>query len=101
MITPLQLDSYHYKCRNCHKLHVGPTRTLDFQCVQERQLERGLERIHEAELSTECDCDQPVKITFQVREYPEGNFSYHGYRSADAEMLLDPKVREHMVFVDV
>jgi len=101
MITPLQIDSYHYRCRNCRKLHGGPTRTLDFLCVQERQLERGVERIHEADFTAVCDCDQPVKITFQVREYPEGNFSYHGCKSADADMLVDPNIREHMVIVDV
>jgi hypothetical protein len=99
--TQLQLDSCHYKCRNCNKLHVTPTRILDFRCVEERQLEHGVERIHEADFITSCDCDQPIKITFQVREYPEGMFDYYGNRSSDAEVLLPPKVREHEVIVDL
>lgn len=103
MVTPvqLQLDSCHYKCRNCHKLHVAPTRIVSFNCVEERQLDRGIERIYEADFTTSCDCDQPINITFQVREYPEGIFDYHGNRSSNAEVLLPPKVREHEVLVDL
>jgi hypothetical protein len=101
MITSLQLDSYHYKCKCCYKLQVGPTRILDFKCVREQTTEHGLERIHEADFLSVCDCDQPIRITFRVREHPEGVFDYHGYQSADAEIIVAPKVREHTDFVDV
>lgn len=100
MITPLQLDSYQYKCRCCLKLHAGPTRVLDFKCVKEQKLERGTERIHEAVFQAVCECDEPINIIFRVREYPEGMFSYHGYQSADADIIVEPKVREHMEIVD-
>jgi hypothetical protein len=82
------------------KLHSGPTRTLEFQCVKEQKLDKGWERIHEAVFSSTCDCDQAIKITFKVREYPEGYFDYHGYQSSDAEILVAPKVREHVDIVD-
>ena len=101
MIMSFQLDSYHYKCKCCYKLHAGPTRIVDFQCVKEQILEHGLERIYEGDFSSVCDCDQPIKITFRVREHPEGIFDYHGYQSADAEIIVAPKVREHMDVVDV
>ena len=100
MSTRLQIDSHHYKCKACLKLHVGPTRTLDFHCIREQPSEHGWERIHEAEFSQTCACDQVVKIIFQVRECPPGNFSYHGYRSADADLLAAPKIREHEDIVD-
>jgi len=100
MITPIQIDSYHYKCKNCYKLHAGPTRTLDFKCVKEQQLESGRERIFEADFLSVCDCDQPIKITFRVREHPEGILSYHSFQSRDAELLMVPRVREHAEIVD-
>lgn len=99
MTTTLQIDSYHYKCKSCYKLHSGPTRILDFQCVKEQMVEHGLERIYEGNFSAVCDCDQPIKITFRVRECPEGILSYLGYRSADAEIIIEPKVREHSALV--
>ncbi len=101
MIVSLQLDSYHYKCKSCHKLHLGPTRTFNFSCVEEKMTEQGPERIYEAAYSSVCDCTQIVKITFRVREHPEGIFDYDGYHSSDAEIIIDPKVREHVDFVDV
>jgi len=100
MITPIQIDSYHYKCKNCYKLHAGPTRTLEFKCFKEQILESGLERIYEADFLSVCDCDQPIKITFRVREHPESILSYHGYQSSDAELLIEPKVSEHTEIVD-
>jgi hypothetical protein len=60
-----------------------------------------MERIWEAGFSSVCDCDQPIQITFRVREYPESILSYHGYESAAAEMLVDPKIREHQVIVNI
>ena len=95
MNTTLQIDSYQYKCKSCYKLHTGPTRTLDFTCLTERRRDRGVERIYEAEVTFHCHCEQPIQITFKVREYPEGIFDYHGYRSSDADITIDPKVREH------
>ncbi|HZI31735.1 MAG TPA: hypothetical protein VFF11_05300 [Candidatus Binatia bacterium] len=100
MTTSLQLDSYHYKCKFCHKLHVGPTLTFDFRCVAEQMTGRGLERIYEADFSSVCDCSENIKITFKAREHPEGIFDYLGYDSPDAEIIVEPKVREHMVIVD-
>lgn len=99
MTTPLQVDSFQYKCRSCHKLHSGPTRILDFMCIREQMLEHGLERIYEGVFSTVCDCGQQVQIAFRVRECPEGIFSYQGFRSAEAEIIIEPKVREHDALV--
>jgi len=96
MTATLQLDSYQYKCKNCYKHHAGPTRILDFKCVKEQNLESGLERIYEADFLSVCGCDQAIKITFRVREHPEGIFDYQGYQSADAEIIIGPKVRESM-----
>jgi len=96
MITTLQIDKYQYKCRWCHKLHGGPSRVLVFTCVGEQPLSHGLERTYEGEFSSVCECDQPLAITFRAKEYPEGVFSYCGYRSADAEIIAAPTVREHM-----
>jgi hypothetical protein len=101
MNTRLQLDSHHYKCKLCRKVHVGPTRTLDFQCTQTQVLKNGVERILEAEFAAPCDCDEPLKIRFQVREYPPGIFCYLGYQSANAELLAIPNIREHEDIVDV
>jgi hypothetical protein len=100
MNASFQLDSYHYKCRSCHKSHAGPTRPLDFHCVQEKLLEHGVERIYEAGSTFHCACAQPITITFSVREHPEGNFAYHGYQSANADVIVAPKVREHMEYVE-
>ena len=100
MNAPFQLDSYHYRCKNCHKSHVGPSRTLDFHCVHEQLLEHGMERIYEADSTFGCACAQRPVITFRVREHPEGNFEYLGYRSADADVIIPPKVREHMEYVE-
>jgi hypothetical protein len=101
MPKQLQIDSCHYKCRNCNKPHVAPTRTLDFRCIREQTLEHGLERIYEAELTSHCDCDEKITITFQAREYPPGLFDYYGYRSNNAEVILAPRVREHAAIVDL
>jgi hypothetical protein len=79
---------------------VGPTRTLDFKCVKEQQRESGLERTYEADFSSVCACDQAIKITFRVREYPEGIFSYHSYQSSDADIIVEPKVRGHMEILE-
>ncbi len=68
---------------------------MEFKCVSERKLEHGPERIYEADFSSICDCDQPLIITFRAREYPEGIFSYHGCHSADAEIIVQPNIREH------
>jgi len=100
MNTRLQIDSHHYRCKSCHKVHVGPTRTLDFQCIREQLLEKGLERILEGEFTMTCDCDQTLKMKFQVREFPAGIFSYHGYQSADSDLLARPNIREHEDIVD-
>ena len=100
MNTRLQLDSHHYKCQSCHKVHVGPTRTLDFQCVRELQSEKGVERILEAEFVQRCHCYQILKLRFQVREFPPDNFSYLGCQSSDADLLAIPKVREHEEIMD-
>jgi len=91
-----QVDSYHYKCKCCHKLHAGPTRILEFHCVSEQILAHGAERIYEADFAAVCDCDQPIHINFRVREYPVGLFEYHGSRSAEAEVIVAPKVRERL-----
>jgi hypothetical protein len=96
MNTTLQIDSYQYKCKGCYKLHTGPTRTLDFKCIKELVHDHGLERIYEAEVTFPCNCERPIHITFKAREYPESIFSYLGYQSADAEIIIEPKVREHM-----
>ena len=100
MSTRLQLDSHHYKYKLCHKLHVGPTRTLDFVCVRELATAKGVERILEADFVQRCDCDQMMQIRFQVREFPAGIFSYRGYQSADVELLAAPKIREYEGIVD-
>lgn len=100
MNTRLQIDSHHYKCQSCHKVHVGPTRTLDFLCVRELRSEKGVERILEAEFVQRCHCDQMLKLRFQVREFPPGNFSYHGCQSSDADLLAIPNVREHEEIMD-
>jgi hypothetical protein len=100
MSARLQLDSHHYKCRLCNKLHVGPTRTLDFECVQEVVSEKGVARILEADFVQRCDCDQMMKIRFQVREFPPGIFSYRGCQSSDVELLTAPRIREHEDIVD-
>ena len=96
MNATLQLDSYQYKCKCCHKLHSGPTRILDFRCINEQMRENWLERTYEADFTAVCECDEHIKITFMVREYPESNFTYLGYKSSDAEIIIEPKVREHM-----
>ncbi len=100
MSARLQPDSHHYKCKLCYKIHVGPTRTLDFVCVQELATGKGVERILEGEFVQRCDCDQMMKIRFQVREFPTGIFSYRGYQSADVELLTPPKIREREDIVD-
>lgn len=101
MTTPLQLDSYQYRCQSCHKLHAGPTLTFDFRCVAENRNEHGLERIYETNFSSVCDCAQSINITFKVREHPEGIFDYLGYESPDAEVMIAPKTREHLLIVDL
>lgn len=82
------------------KVRVGPTRTLDFRCVREQKLDKDVERILEGDFLTVCDCDQPIKIVFQVREHPSGYFTYLGYRSAEADLLAVPHIREHETIVD-
>lgn len=99
MTTSQQHDSYQYKCKACHKLHPGPTLTFDFTCVQENTTDHGLERIHQADFSSAYECSENIRITFKVREHPEGIFDYLGYESADAEIIIPPKVREHTVIV--
>jgi len=94
--TTLQIDKCQYKCRWCHKLHVGPSRVLEFRCVGERELQHGLERTYEGDFSAVCECDQPLTITFLAKEYPEGVFGCGGHRSSDAEIIVEPTVREHM-----
>ena len=100
MTVPLQIDSYQYKCKGCHKLHLGPTRTLEFQHVETRETDRGLEWVYAADFSSACECSQTISITFKVREHPQGVFDYLCCESADAEIMVVPKVREHFVFVD-
>jgi hypothetical protein len=100
MNTTLQLDSYQYKCRSCFKRHSGPTKVLDFQCAKDAWLAHGRERIYTAALAFHCECDQHIQLTIQVREYPEGIFEYLGCQSADADLEVVPKIREHMEFVD-
>jgi hypothetical protein len=95
MNAMLQVDSHHYRCRSCHKIHIGPTRTLDFLCVREQKNGRWAERFYEAEFTAHCLCHQTLKMKFRVREYPPGNFSHHSCQSVDIDLLDPPHVREH------
>ena len=98
--SSFQLGSYHYRCKSCRKVHAGPTRTPEFHCVHEQILDHGVERVYEADSILHCACANRITITFRVREHPEGHFEYHGYRSADAEITIAPKVTEHMEYVE-
>ncbi len=100
MTLPLQLDSYQYKCRSCLKHHVGPTRVLDFTCVADRTGDHGVDRIWAADYLSVCDCDEPIKITFQIREHPADILSFSSAHSADADLIIVPKIRTYAAIVD-
>lgn len=75
---------------------MSTTRMLDFNCIKEQWRDRGRERVYEADTSYTCQCGQTINIKFRVCEYPEDVFNYENYSSADAEIISEPKIREHL-----
>lgn len=67
---------FSFKCDKCHKTHIVNCDILDWQEVDRRERQMGIEIYYQAQFYETCICDNHIEINFSCWEYPKGTLNH-------------------------
>ena len=76
-------------CNSCGIVHEYDCQDLDWECVESRDREMGIEKDFVATIEECCGCSIDISIECRRHEYPVGTFSKIEIGVSEGAVLLE------------